>query len=76
LTTTCQLQMQDLTAHRQDYEERGAVALGMEDGLLLADFWPHGEVAKKYGIFDGKSGASKRAVFIVDEAGVVRWKKV
>jgi peroxiredoxin len=92
-TGTCTLQMKDLEAHRQDYEERGAVALGMsvdtapskkawaedmgiENTLLLADFWPHGEVAKKYGVFDEKSGASKRAVFIIDEEGIVRWKKI
>ncbi|MDI6807749.1 MAG: redoxin domain-containing protein [Candidatus Eisenbacteria bacterium] len=42
---------------------------------LLSDFWPHGEVAQKYGVFD-KKGFSERATFIIDEKGIVRYKKV
>jgi alkyl hydroperoxide reductase subunit AhpC len=39
---------------------------------LLADFWPHGEVAKKYGVLrDG--GFSERALFIVDKQGIIRY---
>src|SRR5579883_1215884 len=40
---------------------------------LLCDFWPHGNVAKQYGVFDEKAGRSERAVFIIDKAGVVRY---
>jgi mycoredoxin-dependent peroxiredoxin len=40
---------------------------------LLADFWPHGEVAKAYGVFVEKVGAARRGTFIIDRAGVVRW---
>ncbi len=43
---------------------------------LLSDFWPHGEVAGKYGIFNDEVGASKRVTVIVDEKGVVRWMKI
>lgn len=43
---------------------------------LLSDFWPHGEVAKQYGVFDEKLGVSTRGTFIIDKAGVVRWKVV
>lgn len=43
---------------------------------LLADFWPHGAVAKRYGVFDDKSGAALRATFIIDKAGIVRYKVV
>ncbi len=50
--------------------------MGVEDTLLLADFYPHGEVAQAYGIFQDEFGMSQRAVFIVDEAGVIRFKKV
>ena len=42
---------------------------------LLSDFHPHGEVAKKYGVFREKEGFSERAVFIVDKAGKVAWAR-
>jgi peroxiredoxin len=40
---------------------------------LLSDFWPHGEVAKAYGVFDEERGCAQRSTFIVDRSGVVRW---
>jgi peroxiredoxin len=40
---------------------------------LLADFWPHGAVAKQYGVFDAESGMAMRGTFIIDESGVVRY---
>lgn len=40
---------------------------------LLADYWPHGGVARDYGIFVEEAGAAKRATFIIDKEGVVRW---
>jgi peroxiredoxin len=40
---------------------------------LLSDFWPHGEVAKAYGVFNEKLGAADRGTFIIDKTGVVRW---
>jgi peroxiredoxin len=43
---------------------------------LLSDFWPHGDVAKLYGVFDGERGISTRGTFIIDKSGVVRWKVV
>jgi peroxiredoxin len=43
---------------------------------LLADFWPHGEVATAYGVFDEKAGAAVRGTFLVDRDGVVRWTLV
>ena len=41
---------------------------------LLSDFWPHGEVAKQYGVFDPDRGIAIRGTFIIDKDGVVRWK--
>jgi peroxiredoxin len=41
---------------------------------LLSDFWPHGDVAKTYGIFNEGAGLATRATFIIDKTGVVRWK--
>jgi peroxiredoxin len=43
---------------------------------LLADFWPHGAVAKLYGVFDENIGVARRGTFIIDKAGVVRWTVV
>ncbi len=40
---------------------------------LLADFWPHGEIARAYGVFDEKVGAALRGTFVIDKQGVVRW---
>ncbi|GGK82341.1 peroxiredoxin [Sphaerisporangium melleum] len=43
---------------------------------MLADFWPHGEVARAYGVLDEKSGVALRGSFLIDGEGVVRWKEV
>lgn len=43
---------------------------------LLADFWPHGEVAKKYDIFIDKTGTSGRANFLIDEEGKIVFIKI
>jgi mycoredoxin-dependent peroxiredoxin len=40
---------------------------------LLADFWPHGAVANAYGVFDADSGMAKRATFIIDTDGRIRY---
>jgi mycoredoxin-dependent peroxiredoxin len=43
---------------------------------LLSDFWPHGQVAKLYGVFDEMKGVATRGTFIIDKTGVIRWKVV
>ena len=43
---------------------------------LLSDFWPHGAVAKLYGVFDEDKGVATRGTFIIDKAGLVRWEVV
>lgn len=40
---------------------------------LLADFWPHGAVARSYGVFDDVSGMALRGTFIIDAAGIIRY---
>lgn len=52
-----------------------AESLGIKITRLLADFWPHGKVARDYGIFREVDGFSERAVFIVDEAGRIAFEK-
>ena len=43
---------------------------------LLADFWPHGGVARSYGVLDAESGMAQRGTFIIDAAGVIRYAVV
>jgi peroxiredoxin len=43
---------------------------------LLSDFWPHGGVAKAYGVFNDERGIATRGTFIIGKDGVVRWKVV
>lgn len=48
-----------------------AEALGIKNTKLLSDFWPHGEVARAYGILREKDGFSERANIVIDEKGKV-----
>jgi len=43
---------------------------------LLSDFWPHGAVAKEYGVFLEEIGFATRGTFLVDTDGVLRWSVV
>ncbi|MGD8370788.1 MAG: peroxiredoxin [Syntrophobacterales bacterium] len=39
---------------------------------VLSDFWPHGAVAKTYGVLRS-DGVSERALFIIDKDGIIRF---
>ena len=52
-----------------------AESMAIGNTSLLADFWPHGEVAKSYGVFREKEGSSERANILVDEQGKVIFAK-
>jgi peroxiredoxin len=52
-----------------------AKKLGIKETGLLSDFWPHGEVAKRYGIFSRSQGFSLRVNIIIDEKGRVFFVK-
>lgn len=46
------------------------------DGLnfpLLSDFWPHGEVAMAYDVFNDQIGAARRSSYVVGKDGMLRW---
>jgi mycoredoxin-dependent peroxiredoxin len=43
---------------------------------LLSDFWPHGEVAKTYGVFHEDAGLALRGTFLIDKTGTVRFAEV
>ena len=75
-----------------DYDNKGVQVLGIsvdtpfslkawaeKEGYqfpLLSDFWPHGEVAKAYGVFNEQAGLAVRGTFLIDTAGVVRFAEV
>ncbi len=43
---------------------------------LLSDFWPHGQVARDYGVFFEPGGLALRGTFLIDKDGVVRFTEV
>ena len=51
-------------------------SLGIKNTSLLSDFWPHGKVAKLYGIFRSKDGFSERANITVDEKQKIAFFKI
>lgn len=40
---------------------------------LLADFEPKGAVARLYEAYDEQAGVAKRALYVLDEQGIIRW---
>src|SRR5580700_3330294 len=72
-----------------EFQDLGAQLLGISvDGVwchgafsqnrklqfpLLADFEPKGAVARQYGVYRESDGTTERALFVIDEAGIVHW---
>jgi peroxiredoxin (alkyl hydroperoxide reductase subunit C) len=53
--------------------------IGKVDYPMASDFWPHGEVASRYGILrttEPFPGINERAVFVVDKNGRIAFSKV
>ncbi len=57
-------------------KEAWAKSLGIDNTRMLSDFWPHGAVAKLYGVFREEDGLTQRSNFIVDESGKIVFSKV
>lgn len=53
--------------------EAWAATLGGISYPLLSDFWPHGRVARLYGVMDDEGGNSQRAIFLIDAQGIIRY---
>lgn len=84
----CTTELCDLRDNLSLFAEKGAELLGVSvdskatlrafaeqrgyDFTLLADFWPHGAVAKEYGVFLEEKGFANRATFVIDVNGVIR----
>ena len=43
---------------------------------LLSDYWPHGAIGKAFGVFNEERGMDKRAAFVLDAKGIVRYAKL
>lgn len=43
---------------------------------MLSDFWPHGEVAQRYGVLNEQQGFANRGTFLVDVDGIVRFAEM
>lgn len=53
--------------------------IGPFDFVLGSDFWPHGEVSRKYGVLrenQPDAGIDERAVFVIDKSGRIQFRKV
>ncbi len=91
-TPVCSDQWPGYNLARALFEARDAIVLGItEDNLptlhawtrqmgqlwfpVLSDFWPHGAVAERYGVLRS-DGVSERALFIVDQRGLIRYIEV
>jgi mycoredoxin-dependent peroxiredoxin len=84
----CQGEVCELRDNLADFEAADAQVFGIscdtvpaqkmwveQQGLnfpLLSDFWPHGEVAKRYGVFNEALGAAMRGTFVIDKNGVIQ----
>jgi len=54
-------------------------AWAAKEGLefpLLSDFWPHGGVADKYGVFDASKGLALRGTFLVSKDGIITFNEM
>ena len=43
---------------------------------LLSDFEPKGLVSRTYGVYDEDKGICKRALFVIDAQGTIRWSYI
>ena len=50
--------------------------IGIQSTRLLSDFWPHGDIAKMYGIFREEEGFSERANIIINGEGKIEFVRV
>ena len=84
----CSQQMPQIQSHKADFDSTDAIVVGISvdnswsqgawaqqmgiDFPLLADFYPHGAVAEKYGVLH-QAGIAERAIIGIDKEGVVRY---
>ena len=88
-TGTCRGELTEIRDHLDDYQNDDVQVLAVSvdsiyshkvwalregfDFPLLADFWPHGEVAQAYEVFNAGGGMANRGTFLIDRDGVIRY---
>jgi peroxiredoxin len=50
--------------------------LGITHTRLLSDFWPHGDIAERYGVFRHIEGTAMRANIIIGENGDIIFRRI
>lgn len=86
-SSTCQGELCELRDNIAEFQDAGAELVGISvdskhalrawaeregyDFSLLADFWPHGEVARAYGAFRDDRGFADRATFVIGTDGLI-----
>jgi len=53
-----------------------ADSLGGVKYPLCSDYWPHGAVSQRYGVFNDEIGRPERAIIVVDGGGIIRYVDV
>lgn len=74
----CDAQVLGISTDARPTQAAYTLSLGSSLGYplpMLSDFYPHGEVAKKYDIFNENLGTSLRAVIIIDKQGIIRFNR-
>lgn len=64
------ISVDSVPAHKAWVDSMGGI-----DYPVLADFYPHGEVARKYGVLR-EQGFSERALFLIDKQGTIRFSQI
>ncbi|WP_250036211.1 peroxiredoxin [Paractinoplanes maris] len=91
-TGTCQGELTEIRDNQTDYQNDAVQVLAVSvdsvyahkvwatqegfDFPLLADFWPHGEVAQAYDVFHTEGGMANRGTFLIDRDGVIRFAEM
>lgn len=64
------LGISSVPAHKAWVDSLGGVNIP-----VLSDFYPHGEVARRYGVLR-EEGFPERALFLIDKQGMIRYSRV
>jgi mycoredoxin-dependent peroxiredoxin len=89
-TGTCQGELTEIQQNLDEFGDVQVLAASVDsvyahkvwaldrgfDFPLLADFWPHGAVARSYDVFDAGTGVAGRGTFLIDAAGVIRFAEL
>ncbi len=86
-TGVCQAELCEIRDDPSTFSGRGAEVLAIscdsrhaqrvwaeQQGFgfpVLSDFWPHGAVARAYGVFNEQLGCANRVSFVIDRDGTV-----